>query len=57
YFGFFWWGVGTQLLLGNTVCFVGYTGVLWYFFSRRIARKFFFVQIGVIWWMDMGWFF
>lgn len=40
YFGFFWWGVGTQLMLGNTVCFVGYCGVLWYFFSRRIAREF-----------------
>jgi protein-S-isoprenylcysteine O-methyltransferase len=39
YFGFFWWGVGTQLMLGNTVCSVGYTGVLWYFFSGRIARK------------------
>ncbi|KAH7076179.1 prenyl cysteine carboxyl methyltransferas-like protein Ste14 [Paraphoma chrysanthemicola] len=39
YFGFFWWGVGTQLVLGNTVCFVGYVGVLWYFFSRRIAHE------------------
>ncbi|KAF2030765.1 prenyl cysteine carboxyl methyltransferas-like protein Ste14 [Setomelanomma holmii] len=39
YFGFFWWGVGTQLLLGNTVCFLGYTGILWYFFSRRIAHE------------------
>lgn len=39
YFGFFWWGVGTQLMLGNAVCFVGYAGVLWYFFSQRIARK------------------
>jgi protein-S-isoprenylcysteine O-methyltransferase len=39
YFGFFWWGIGTQVLLGNTVCFLGYTGVLWYFFNRRISRK------------------
>jgi protein-S-isoprenylcysteine O-methyltransferase len=39
YFGFFWWGVGTQVMLGNTVCFLGYTGVLWYFFSRRISRE------------------
>ncbi|KAL5115371.1 farnesyl cysteine-carboxyl methyltransferase [Pleosporales sp. CAS-2024a] len=38
YFGFFWWGVGTQLMLGNIVCFVGYAAVLWYFFSRRISR-------------------
>jgi protein-S-isoprenylcysteine O-methyltransferase len=40
YFGFFWWGVGTQVMLGNTVCFLGYVGVLWYFFNRRISRKF-----------------
>jgi protein-S-isoprenylcysteine O-methyltransferase len=39
YFGFFWWGVGTQVMLGNVVCTLGYAGVLWYFFSRRIARK------------------
>lgn len=39
YFGFFWWGVGTQLMLGNTICFVAYAGVLWLFFSRRISRK------------------
>lgn len=40
YFGFFWWGIGTQVLLGNVVCFLGYSGVLWYFFNRRISRKF-----------------
>lgn len=39
YFGFFWWGLGTQVLLGNTVSFVGYAFVLWYFFSHRIRRK------------------
>jgi protein-S-isoprenylcysteine O-methyltransferase len=39
YFGFFWWGIGTQLMLGNTVCFLGYAGVLWYFFMKRITRK------------------
>lgn len=36
YFGFFWWGLGTQLMLGNAVCFVGYALVLWRFFSGRI---------------------
>jgi protein-S-isoprenylcysteine O-methyltransferase len=41
YFGFFWWGIGTQVMLGNTVCFLGYTIVLWYFFKRRIFRKLF----------------
>lgn len=39
YFGFFWWGLGTQLVLGNVVCFVGYAGVLWVFFKRRIAGE------------------
>jgi protein-S-isoprenylcysteine O-methyltransferase len=37
YFGFFWWGLGTQLVLGNVLCFTGYTVVLWRFFSRRIS--------------------
>ncbi|KAH8673588.1 isoprenylcysteine carboxyl methyltransferase [Xylariales sp. PMI_506] len=36
YFGFFYWGIGTQLVLGNPICFVGYTLVLWKFFSTRI---------------------
>lgn len=36
YFGFFYWGLGTQLVMGNVVCFFAYTAVLWYFFSRRI---------------------
>jgi protein-S-isoprenylcysteine O-methyltransferase len=40
YFGFFWWGIGTQIMLGNTICFLGYTGVLWYFFMKRINRKY-----------------
>jgi len=40
YFGFFWWGIGTQLMLGNVLCFVGYAGVLWYFFKRRITRMY-----------------
>lgn len=39
YFGFFWWGLGTQLVLGNAVCFVGYALVLWRFFSSRIKRE------------------
>ena len=36
YFGFFWWGLGTQLVLGNVVCFFAYAAVLWMFFSDRI---------------------
>lgn len=39
YFGFFWWGLGTQLVLQNVVCFVGFTVVLWSFFQSRIERK------------------
>jgi protein-S-isoprenylcysteine O-methyltransferase len=42
YFGFFWWGLGTQVVLGNIVCFVVYLVVLWKFFSTRIQSKFFF---------------
>ena len=39
YFGFFWWGLGTQVVLGNVVCLLGYAVVLWRFFSSRIFRK------------------
>jgi protein-S-isoprenylcysteine O-methyltransferase len=39
YFGFFWWGLGTQLVLGNAVCFVGFAVVLWNFFYRRIQGE------------------
>lgn len=40
YFGFFWWGLGTQLVLGNFVCFLLYAVVLWRFFAKRIEREF-----------------
>jgi len=36
YFGFFFWGLGTQVILGNVVCLVGYAVVLWRFFRHRI---------------------
>jgi protein-S-isoprenylcysteine O-methyltransferase len=39
YFGFFWWGIGTQLVLGNFVCLAGYSVVLWKFFSARIQGE------------------
>lgn len=39
YFGFFWWALGTQLMLGNQFCFVAYAAVLWKFFSHRIMRE------------------
>lgn len=40
YFGFFWWGLGSQLVLQNVVCLVGYALVLWRFFSSRIYREY-----------------
>lgn len=36
YFGFFWWALGTQMVMGNAVCFWLYAGVLWRFFSGRV---------------------
>ncbi|KAI1375002.1 ICMT-domain-containing protein [Hypoxylon crocopeplum] len=39
YFGFFYWGIGTQMVLGNPFCFVAYTIVLWQFFSRRVKHE------------------
>ena len=39
YFGFFWWGLGTQLVLGNRICFLAYAVILWKFFATRIARE------------------
>lgn len=39
YFGFFWWGLGTQLAMGNAVCLVAYAAVLWRFFSERIRHE------------------
>lgn len=39
YFGFFWWALGTQLVLGNAVTFWLYAAALWYFFSTRIQHE------------------
>ncbi|KAI9827931.1 MAG: hypothetical protein M1819_006874 [Sarea resinae] len=39
YFGFFWWGLGTQAVLGNPVCFLLYALALWSFFKPRIERE------------------
>ncbi|KAF2862383.1 ICMT-domain-containing protein [Piedraia hortae CBS 480.64] len=50
YFGFFYWAIGTQLLVGNEVCLLGYIVVLWRFFSKRIRGKSFisFLRWGLI---------
>lgn len=39
YFGFFWWGLGTQIVSGNSICLVGYAFVLWRFFKERIEGE------------------
>ncbi|KAH9557925.1 hypothetical protein CY35_07G110500 [Sphagnum magellanicum] len=45
YLGFLIWSVGSQVLLCNPVCTVGYTIVMWRFFRDRIPyEEFFLVQ-------------
>lgn len=44
YFGFFWWAVGLQVVLGNAICFWIYALVLWKFFHDRIPRKTYFIS-------------
>jgi protein-S-isoprenylcysteine O-methyltransferase len=39
YFGFFWWALGTQLVLGNLMGFLLYWAVLYRFFSARIRGE------------------
>ncbi|PVD36671.1 hypothetical protein C0Q70_03657 [Pomacea canaliculata] len=36
YVGWFWWSVGTQIMLLNPLCMVGYAVVSWRFFNERI---------------------
>ncbi|GAB7327570.1 hypothetical protein MBLNU13_g11427t1 [Cladosporium sp. NU13] len=39
YFAFFWWAIGTQLLVGNKICLVAFFATLWHFFNRRIHAE------------------
>ncbi len=39
YFGFFWWSVGTQVLLLNPVCLLAYAAASWHFFYDRIPHE------------------
>jgi protein-S-isoprenylcysteine O-methyltransferase len=39
YFGFYWWAVGTQVLLGNPFSAAMFAGVLWHFFYRRTSGE------------------
>ena len=37
YLGWFAWALGTQVMLGNPVCFVAFVVVTWLYFKRRIT--------------------
>ncbi|SCU83349.1 LAFA_0D03070g1_1 [Lachancea sp. 'fantastica'] len=39
YFGYFWWALGTQLLLLNPLTFIIFAAVLWRFFNSRIRYE------------------
>ena len=39
YVGWFYWSIGTQVLLCNPVCLVGYTLASWQFFKERIEDE------------------
>ncbi|XP_071109319.1 protein-S-isoprenylcysteine O-methyltransferase-like [Haliotis cracherodii] len=39
YVGWFYWSIGTQLVLCNPVCLAGYTAVSWRFFKERIFEE------------------
>ena len=39
YFGWFWWSLGTQILLCNPICFVLYSFASWNFFANRIPYE------------------
>ena len=39
YVGWFYWSLGTQLVLCNPVCLVGYILASWYFFRDRIETE------------------
>lgn len=39
YFGWFYWSIGTQLVLCNPVCFIAYAYVAWTFFRYRLEEE------------------
>lgn len=39
YVGWFYWCIGTQLVLVNPICFVGYAVASWRFYSERIYEE------------------
>jgi protein-S-isoprenylcysteine O-methyltransferase len=40
YFGFYWWAIGSQILLGNAISTPIFAFILWNFFWRRIPSKY-----------------
>lgn len=40
YFGFFWYVVGSQLVMGNPLCLLGLSYATWRFFAFRIPSKY-----------------
>ena len=40
YTGFFYWAVGTQMVLQNHVCFIVFTSLLWRFFYFRVRCEY-----------------
>ena len=36
YMAFFWWAVGTQIMVGNKICLVAFIISLWTFFNNRV---------------------
>ncbi|KXJ87415.1 Isoprenylcysteine carboxyl methyltransferase family-domain-containing protein [Microdochium bolleyi] len=36
YFGYFWWAIGTQLIMGNVLSLLAFPIVLWSFFAGRV---------------------
>uniref|UniRef100_U5EKS2 Protein-S-isoprenylcysteine O-methyltransferase n=1 Tax=Corethrella appendiculata TaxID=1370023 RepID=U5EKS2_9DIPT len=39
YVGWFWWSIGTQIVLSNPICFIIYTIASWKFFHDRIFME------------------
>lgn len=39
YFGFYWWVLGIQLVMGNFFCFLAYVVVLYRYYSHRIPYE------------------
>jgi protein-S-isoprenylcysteine O-methyltransferase len=39
YFGWFYWSIGSQILLMNPICTIVYTGMSWNFFYHRIKYE------------------